>query len=35
MKEAGRLVLSIPSEKGWTMKVDGKDAEYEDFQIPL
>ena len=31
VKEAGRLVLSIPSEKGWTMKVDGKDAEYEDF----
>lgn len=31
MKQAGQLVLSIPSEKGWTMKVDGKDAEYEDF----
>lgn len=35
MKQAGQLVLSIPSEKGWTMKVDGKDVEYEDFQIPL
>ena len=33
VKEAGRLVLSIPSEKGWTMKVDGKDAEYEDFSV--
>lgn len=31
VKQAGQLVLSIPSEKGWTMKVDGKDAEYEDF----
>ena len=31
VKRAGQLVLSIPSEKGWTMKVDGKDAEYEDF----
>ena len=31
VKEAGRLVLSIPSEKGWTMKVDGKETEYEDF----
>lgn len=31
MKQAGQLVLSIPSEKGWTMKVDGKDVEYEDF----
>ena len=31
VKQAGQLVLSIPSEKGWTMKVDGKDVEYEDF----
>ena len=31
VKQAGQLVLSIPSEKGWTMKVDGNDAEYEDF----
>ena len=31
VKQAGRLVFSIPSEKGWTMKVDGKETEYEDF----
>lgn len=31
VKQAGRLVLSIPSEKGWTMKVDGKETKYEDF----
>ena len=24
-------MLSIPSEKGWTMKVDGKETKYEDF----
>lgn len=31
VKDAGRLVLSIPSESGWTMKVDGKSVDYEDF----
>ncbi len=31
VNEAGRLVLSIPSESGWTMKVDGKAVDYEDF----
>ena len=30
--EAGRLVLSIPSEEGWTLYVDGKESEILDFK---
>ncbi len=29
--EAGRLILSVPYEKGWTVRVDGKEAEPEIF----
>ena len=32
VKEAGRLVLSIPSEDGWTLFVDGKETEILDFK---
>ena len=30
--EAGRLILSIPSEEGWTLYVDGKETEILDFK---
>lgn len=30
--EAGRLVLSIPKEEGWTLYVDGKETEILDFK---
>lgn len=30
--EAGRLILSIPSEEGWTLYVDGKETEIFDFK---
>ena len=30
--EAGRLVLSIPKEEGWTLFVDGKETEILDFK---
>ena len=30
--EAGRLILSIPSEEGWTLFVDGKETEILDFK---
>ena len=30
--EAGHLVLSIPSEEGWTLYVDGKETEIMDFK---
>lgn len=30
--EAGRLVLSIPNEEGWTLYVDGVETEAEDFK---
>ena len=32
VKEAGRLVLSIPSEEGWTLYVDGKETEILNFK---
>ena len=32
VKEAGRLILSIPSEDGWTLMVDGKKVLIEDFK---
>ena len=32
VKEAGRLILSIPSEEGWTLYVDGKESEILDFK---
>ena len=38
MTEAGRLVLSIPAEEGWTLWVDGEEQEieaYEDTFISL
>jgi len=31
VNDAGRLVMSVPSESGWTMKVDGEAVNYEDF----
>ncbi len=31
MRSAGQLVLQIPYENGWTLKVDGKEAEIETF----
>ncbi len=30
--EPGRLILSIPSESGWTLYVDGKETEIMDFK---
>ena len=30
--EAGRLILSIPNEEGWTLYVDGKKSEILDFK---
>ena len=30
--EAGRLVLSIPNEEGWTLYVDGKEAQIQAFK---
>jgi uncharacterized membrane protein YfhO len=30
--EAGRLILSIPSEEGWTLYVDGKETEILDLK---
>ncbi len=30
--EAGRLILSIPNEAGWTLYVDGKETEILDFK---
>lgn len=30
--EAGRLILSIPNEEGWTLYVDGKETEILDFK---
>ena len=32
VKEAGRLVFSIPYENGWTIYVDGKESESLDFK---
>ena len=32
VKEAGRLILSIPNEEGWTLYVDGKETEILDFK---
>ena len=32
MKKAGRLVLTVPDEAGWTLKVDGAETETEDFE---
>ena len=32
VEEAGRLILSIPSEDGWTLYVDGKETESETFK---
>ena len=32
VKEAGRLILSIPCEEGWTLYVDGKETEILDFK---
>lgn len=32
VQEAGRLILSIPSEEGWTLYVDGKETEILDFK---
>ena len=32
VKEAGRLIFSIPNEEGWTLYVDGKETEILDFK---
>lgn len=32
VNQAGRLILSIPSEEGWTLYVDGKESEILDFK---
>lgn len=32
VQEAGRLILSIPNEEGWTLYVDGKETEILDFK---
>ncbi len=32
VKEAGRLIFSIPNESGWTLYVDGVATEIEDFK---
>jgi len=32
VEEAGRLILSIPNENGWTLLVDGKEVLPEDFK---
>ncbi len=32
LAEAGKLVLSIPAEKGWTLWVNGKETEIETFE---
>ena len=34
VKKAGRLILSIPNENGWTLYVDGKEVLPEDFICP-
>jgi hypothetical protein len=31
LKEAGRLILSVPYEEGWTVQIDGENAEPEQF----
>lgn len=31
MKKKGRLILSIPAERGWKMLVDGKETDFESF----
>ena len=31
LKEAGRLILSVPYEKGWTVEIDGENVEPETF----
>lgn len=35
VKKAGRLVLSIPADRGWKLTVDGKEAEIEPFADAL
>ena len=32
VEEAGRLVLTIPAEDGWILKVDGKERSIQDFK---
>ena len=32
MQEDGRLIFSIPSERGWSLYVDGKKTDIEDFE---
>ena len=31
LEEAGRLILSVPYEEGWTVQIDGENAEPERF----
>ena len=31
LEEAGRLILSVPYEEGWTVQIDGENAEPEQF----
>lgn len=35
VKEAGRLILSVPADAGWTLYVDGKETEIEPFEDAL
>lgn len=32
LREAGKLVMSIPADKGWTLYVNGKETEWETFE---